>query len=275
MRQRGADTLGHVDHRMALLADDGQRAAQLHRERSAAARAREALADQVARTGVAQAGECERGQLQAAADAPARRPAIPVRALIAAFAALQAGAVVDARHLVAGIAQLGDAVFALQIGHARQFAFGRADARGGDARHRPGLAIDEVLRTDAQRLGGRHVGGRRRVEADDVAAVVLTQPAGLAGLEQRVPFVPAAALVAPLQPPDQRKAGALPAPARAELQGAVVVEQFGALADAAQRLAFTQQGAAAKTAHRERRRGRAELDRGAAVRAGGAVGALR
>src|SRR6187431_2746607 len=89
-----------------------------------------------------------------------------------------------------------------------------------------------------------------------------------------MPFVPGAVGIAVLEPPDQRERRTLEAPAGTELQRRMVVEQLGALADLAQRSTFTDDRAAAEAADRERRRRRAELDRCAAVRTGGAVGAL-
>src|SRR6187431_2808434 len=89
-----------------------------------------------------------------------------------------------------------------------------------------------------------------------------------------MPFVPGAVGIAVLEPPDQRERRTLEAPAGTELQRRMVVEQLGALADLAQRSTFTDDRAAAEAADRERRCRRAELDRSAAVRTGGAVGAL-
>ena len=256
---------------MALRADDRLRAVELHRQRRTAARAGERASLQLARAAVlAQARQRQLGELQATADVPARRPAVDGRA------------VVDAGDLASRIAQLGDDIGALQRRHERQLALGGPQLRGGDAGDRPALAGEHLLGPDAQRLGRRQgLRWRRRLEAEDVAAVVLAEPAGawcgvgrVGAVEQRMPFVPAAARVAHLQPADQRERRALPAPGGAELQRAVVVEQLGALADAPQRVALAQQRAAAVAADRQRRRGRAELDRRAAVGAGGAVGAL-
>src|SRR6185295_13838426 len=110
---------------------------------------------------------------------------------------------------------------------------------------------------------------------EDVAAVVLAQPAAAAVVEERVPLVPGAVGVPVLQPADERERRALVASRGAELQRGVVVEQLGALADAAQRVAVAHDGAAAEAADGESRCGRAELDRRAAVRARRAVAALR
>ena len=96
----------------------------------------------------------------------------------------------------------------------------------------------------------------------------------VAGVEQCMPLVPGAVGIAVLQAPDQGERRALKAPACAELQRRMVVEQLGALADLAQRIAVADDRAAAEAADRKRRRRRAELDRSAAVRTGGAVGAL-
>src|SRR5439155_96839 len=140
---------------------------------------------------------------------------------------------------------------------------------------RPDLPRQRQLHARFQ-AGGRRCGAiERRIHRQHIAAVVFAQPPRLAVLEQRVPLVPRAFGVAVLEPADEREGGALILARRTELQGRVVVKQLGALADLAQRLAVADDRALAEAADRERRRGRPELDRRAAVRTRRAVGALR
>src|ERR1035438_1450807 len=90
-----------------------------------------------------------------------------------------------------------------------------------------------------------------------------------------MPLVPGACGIAVLEPADEGEIRALVLAGGAELQGGMVVEYLGALADLAQRVAGAHDRRMAEAADGERRRRRAELDRRAAVRAGGPVGALR
>jgi hypothetical protein len=111
--------------------------------------------------------------------------------------------------------------------------------------------------------------GSGDVEGEDVGAVVLAQPAAAAVVEQRMPLVPGAAFVAVLQPADQGEGTPWCVPRRpaAAASGRRTARRW---CRCAQRLAVAHQRAAAEAADRTGRRGRGELDRRAAVRAGGA-----
>ena len=196
------------------------------------------------------------GQLHTAPDRPHRR------AVLHEF---------EAAHLALGVAQLDDAA---RLGHTGQFALGRAQGGLHDGSHLPALARQRQRGAD---LRFRRRGlGERRFEAEDELAVVFTEPAhalALAGVEEQMPLVPVAQLRAALHAAHHGKALAHPAAGGAELQRRVVVEDLGALADAGEGVAVAQQRAAAEAADGAGRGRRSELDRRAAVGAGGAVGA--
>jgi hypothetical protein len=188
-------------------------------------------------------------------------------------------AVVERADLVLHVAQVDDDEVTVQPWRVRQLALGGNQAGLDDRRNRPRPAVDRHRAADHQpgrrRRAGRGITGPGGVEGKDVGAVVLAQPAAAAGVEQHVPFVPAAAFVAILQPAHQREGQALVAAGSPQLQRAVVVEELGADPDALQRVAVAHQRAAAEAADGAGGRRRRELDRRAAVGARRAVGALR
>ena len=258
VREVRPHALRDIDHRLALAAGDRLRAVQPDLQRGAAARALDAAPGQrlLARA-VAQATQRQIGQPHPAPDRPAR---------------LRGVAVVERADLVAAVAQVGDQEAAGERRRPGQFALRGLHRRGRDRGDVPGEALDLGTLAGEERGRLRDAVLQRRLEGEDVGAVVLGQPAAAAVGEERVPLVPAAIGIGQLQAAEQREGLALEDAAGAELQRRVVVEQLGALADAAQRVALAHQRRAAEAAHRAGRRGRAELDRAAAVRTRGPVG---
>jgi hypothetical protein len=120
--------------------------------------------------------------------------------------------------LVACAAQIGHHEAALGVGLEGQLALRRDQLGDVDRRHRPALAGHDLLRAGAQRIGLGHGTFERRVEGNDVTAVVFAQPATAAGVKEGMPFVPGAVLVAILQAAHEREASALVIAAGAQLQ---------------------------------------------------------
>ncbi len=177
--------------------------------------------------------------------------------------------------LVLRIAQFGDEELPSQRRQPRQFALGGGQRRARQRGDGPGGPGEGKLLAQPQGRGLRRRLARVGLEGHDEAAVVLRQPAALAAVEQRMPFVPTALGIAQLQPPDDGEGVAREAPGGAQLQRRVVLDQLGRSADLAQRLALAQQRAAAEAADGAGRCGRGELDRRAAVGAQRLPAALR
>eukprot|EP00042_Codosiga_hollandica_P011730 m.26451 g.26451 ORF g.26451 m.26451 type:complete len:401 (+) comp38590_c0_seq1:546-1748(+) len=249
--------LGQVDDGVALGADHAFGLRELGFQRRTATGAADAaalelgLGNGLALGRGAQALQGQVRELHGPADRPDRR------AVLAVF---------QRADLALGVAQLDDAA---RSRHARQLAFGRTQGGLHDGCHLPALAGQRERQADARGFG-RCV-RKRRFQAEDELAVVLAEPGDAwgvtAGIEQQMPLVPVAQFGAALHATDDGKALAHPAAARAELQRGIVLKDLGALADAGERVAVTQQRAAAKAADGARRRGARELDGRAAIRA--------
>ena len=194
------------------------------------------------------------------------------------LAALHVGrgvAVVDADHFTVGAAQLDHAERLAQRGQLGQFALGRDQRCLAGVGHAVGLAVDGGGGADAKALGRRHFAAGVDGAREDIGTVVLAQRRQRAIVQEGGPFGPDPCIAFVLQAAHQSEghilAVELDAPAGHELQGAVVVEQLGHLAQAREHVAAAHDGALAVAADGVRGLRAAEFNRRAAARAGRAV----